>query len=225
VSAPASWIGLPSRLGLETEQWEQHAWQLLCDLRVACPGIVKGWDLTTYPQTVQVQLAIRENVNENLVTTPTEIPILTVPFQVVRSGGYLLTMPIAVGDECLVIFTDNNARAWWQNGGVQNQITRRRHSINDGFAILGIYSQPRNITNYSTTTAQLRTEDGESYIELTAGHAVNIVAPAGCNITGNVSVSGTVTAAGEVTGSSIELSQHKHLNVQPGSGESGLPTG
>jgi hypothetical protein len=212
------WIGLPSRIGGEAEQWKQHLWQALCNLRVACPGIIQGWDLTTHPQTVTVKLAIRENININLVPTPTEIPVITVPFQVVRSGGYLLTLPIAQGDECLVIFADNDWHAWWQNGGVQNQIKRRRHNLNDGFALLGVYSQPRNISNYSTTTAQLRTEDGSKYIELTTS---------GINIVGDVNVTGTITASGEVTGNSIELTQHVHQYV-PGSGtptNTATPTG
>ena len=58
--------------------------------------------------------------------------------------------------------------AWWQSGGVQNQIDCRRHDLSDGYCIPGPWSQPRTIPNYSTSSAQLRTESGSSYIELEA---------------------------------------------------------
>jgi hypothetical protein len=86
-----------------------------------------------------------------------------------RAGGYLLTLPIKPGDECLVVFADMCIDAWWQQGGVQNQVERRRHDLSDGFAILAPWSQPKRIANYSQNAAQLRNESGGAYIELKGG--------------------------------------------------------
>lgn len=109
--------------------------------------------------------------------------LVDVPVVFPRAGGYVLTMPIKPGDECLVIFGDNCMDAWWQSGGVQNQIDCRRHDLSDGYCIPGPWSQPRTIPNYSTSSAQLRTESGSSYIEL-AGNDINIVAAGNIKIKG-----------------------------------------
>jgi hypothetical protein len=153
------------------------------DLRVAAPAIVRSVDYKR--QTVTCQLAIRERLNDgqgNL--TWVDIPeLLDVPFMVYSGGGYCLTLPIKPGDDCLVIFGDSCMDAWWQSGGVQNQIERRRHDLSDGFAIVGFRSQPVVVSGYSNGSAQLRNEAGDAYIEI-AGSNINIKASGKITING-----------------------------------------
>jgi hypothetical protein len=85
-------------------------------------------------------------------------------------------MPIVKGDECLVVFGDMCIDAWWSLGGVQNQLERRRHDLSDGFAILGTFSQPNVITDYSTTSAQLRSLDGKTVIDV-KDNAITMTSP------------------------------------------------
>ncbi len=153
---------------------ENFAREREVDLRVACPGIIRSFDPTE--QTVTVQPAIREKRWKADGTEEwLEIPeLVDVPIVFPRAGGYVLTMPVEAGDECLVIFGDACMDAWWQSGGVQNQIDCRRHDLSDGFAIPGPWSQPRTIPGYSTNSAQLRNESGSAYVEL-AGDTINIV--------------------------------------------------
>lgn len=148
-------------------------------LRVAEPGIIEAFDATT--QTVTVQLAIRERVQnpDTLEYKWTAIPLLVdVPIMFPRAGGFVLTMPVQKGDECLVIFSDMCEDGWFQHGSVQNQAEIRRHDLSDGFCILGPWSQPNVIASYSTDSAQLRTEDGATYISLKSGeidlHATSV---------------------------------------------------
>ena len=151
------------------------------DLRVACPGIIKSVDFER--QTCEVQLAIRERMNHEGDLEDVEIPILPdVPFLVYSGGGYCVTLPIQPGDDCLVVFGDCCMDAWWQNGGVQNQIEKRRHDLSDGFAIVGFRSQPAVVEGYSSSTAQFRNKAGDAYIEID-GNNINI--KAGGNITIN----------------------------------------
>ncbi|WP_243447693.1 Gp138 family membrane-puncturing spike protein [Clostridium tetani] len=135
-------------------------------LRVACPGIIQSFNKEE--QTVTVQLAIRELISkEDLTQDWVNIPILLdVPIVIPRAGGYCLTMPIQEGDECLVLFGDMCIDAWFTYGGIQNQMEKRRHDLSDGFAILGVWSQPNRIENYSTNSCQLRNKKGTAYIEL-----------------------------------------------------------
>lgn len=146
------------------------------NLRVAIPGIIHEFDPTT--QTVSVQPALTENIlNPDLSTSSVGLPLLVdVPIVLPRAGGYVLTMPVQKGDECLVVFGDMCIDAWFSYGGVQNQLEKRRHDLSDGFAILGAWSQPRVVENYSTTSAQLRADDGSAYISLSK-QEIDIVAP------------------------------------------------
>ncbi len=141
------------------ENWQSN-------LRVAAPGIIESFDPKT--QTVTVQLAIREHIRkEDLSQEWVNLPLLLdVPIVIPRAGGFTLTMPIKKGDECLVIFSDMCIDAWFSLSGVQNQIEKRRHDLSDGFAVLGTWSQPNVIKNYSTDSAELRTTSGNTKISL-----------------------------------------------------------
>lgn len=135
-------------------------------IRVAIPGIITAFD--PEEQTVTVQPALREQIrnldgSQQWIKIP---PLLDVPIVLPRGGGFVITVPIKNGDECLVIFSDMCIDAWFSNGDVQNQIEKRRHDLSDAFAILGTWSQPNVISNYNTTSMQLRNESGTQGITI-----------------------------------------------------------
>jgi len=167
---------IAERSGSQDEFYRRMSENWAANLRVSIPGIVKSFDALT--QTVTVQPAIRERIVKALDGTIQHITLpelLDVPISFPRAGGFVLTMPISEGDECLVVFSDMCIDAWFSNGGIQNQIEKRRHDLSDAFAIMGCWSQPNKLTNYSTTSAQLRTEDGSTYINIKPGE-INLVA-------------------------------------------------
>lgn len=158
--------GISERADSEIEMHQRIGDKWGTDLRVAMPGIVQSFD--DVEQTVTVQPAIKERIVDQFgnITTVNLPLLLDVPIVFPRAGGFVLTMPVKQGDECLVIFADMCIDAWWSQGGVQVQAEKRRHDLSDGFAILGITSQPRRLAGYSTTSAQLRTEDGSQCIDI-----------------------------------------------------------
>ncbi|HBC94307.1 MAG TPA: hypothetical protein DCZ10_15770 [Pelotomaculum sp.] len=163
------------RIDREDEFYRRLSDKIKNDIRVAIPGIVQSFN--SAEQTVTVQPVLRERVREqNGDLSFVNLPLfLDVPIIFPRAGGFVLTMPVQPGDECLVIFGDMCIDAWWSNGGVQNQIEKRRHDLSDGFAILGVWSQPRRVSGYSSSSAQLRTEDGATRIDLRPGE-IDLVA-------------------------------------------------
>lgn len=183
-------------------------------LRVAIPGIVTSFN--PEKQTVSVKPAIREKlVDINGKSEWVEIPELQeVPLFTYRAGNYALTLPVAPGDECLVIFADMCIDAWWQSGGIQNQVERRRHDLSDAFAILGFTSQAKRLSGYATGTAQLRTIGGGTYIELTEG-AINIV--------GDVHITGHLTTTQNAVIEGISINSHQHSGIMPGGSNTGGP--
>ena len=208
----------------QSEQWKTALKQAVTDLRVSIPAIVQSVDYTKNPPVVAVQIAITEVVQTPEGPQNTAIwPIFNVPLVVFSMGGFSITFPPKEGDEGLLVFCDMCIDAWWQNGGVQNQIERRRHDLTDCGFIPGLRSQARPIPDWSQNSLQIRSDDGSTYVEIAAGQIVNIVAPGGINLKGNVNVTGTIVASEEITGNGIALSTHKHSGVQTGSGDTGPP--
>lgn len=192
-------------------------WQ--SDLWTALPGIVQGFDAVKQTVSVQPSLKMR-------VTSPTgvrswvQLPVLQdCPVHFPRGGNYTLTFPVAVGDECLVVFASRCIDSWWQLGGIQNVISVRMHDLSDGFAIVGFNSKPKVIPNISTTSTQLRDTTGDTVIDLNEGHitvtAVSTVvnsttsvinASGGAIINGATQINGALSVTGNITSSAGNIS-------------------
>lgn len=166
-------------------------------LWTSMPGIIQSFNAGAV--TVTVQLAIKGIVHAPDGSAQfVNMPLLVdVPVHFPRGGGCTLTFPVVKGDECLVVFAARCIDGWWQSGGVQAPIDPRIHDLSDGFAFVGFFSQATKIGGISTSTAQLRSNDGSTYVEVDpAGKVVNVVAPGGINLTTNGKI--TMTAGSEI---------------------------
>lgn len=217
-------LPLSSMMRSATEPLKRMVEEFGVRLRVAMPGIIKSFD--SAKQTVTVQLAIREKLS--IGGSPYEdvaIPIIEdVPVFMPRAGNFVLTMPITAGDECLVIFADNCIDAWWESGSLSNQLDRRRHDLSDGFALVGIWSQPNVVSNYSGDSAVLRNLNNDSSVEV-KDDTVNVVAPTVNIQSGTVNIEGSSNIT--INGNNLtdidgkNFLNHKHSGVQTGSGKTG----
>ena len=177
-------LSIQERLGLKTEPIEGAAWQWACMLRSATPGIVVSFD--PIKQTCVGQPVIQEVIlapapgssdsSQNIPTSVTIKPILDVPIVMTRVPGWSITLPITAGTECLLIFADSCIDGWWANGGISAQFDRRRHDLSDAMALFGPWSQPNVLSNYSTTSMQIRSDDQTVVIDLATGQ-ITIEAP------------------------------------------------
>lgn len=188
-------------------------------LRVAIPGIVT--EVNYSAQTVSVQPTIREKIEINGTYQWVELPILiNVPFFIYSGGGYCITLPVSPGDECLVIFADSCIDAWWQSGGVQNQVERRRHDLSDGMAIVGFRSQVHTALGYSSDSVQVRTEDGGTFIDLRPGQVTinaNVQINGNLSTSGNAQTGGNHTVTGTLKAGGINMNTHTHRGDSGGS--------
>jgi hypothetical protein len=173
-------LGISERVATPEETQRAAMDHLLAQLRVALPGIIASFDPQT--QTAVVQPAVRERVKIGGVERDVDLPLLPdVPVVFPRAGGFCLTLPVKPGDECLVVFADLCIDGWWAAGGAQNMAEKRRHDLSDAFAILGPWSQPRRVSGYSASGAQLRNDAGTVRVE---------VSNVGVSITGALTVNG-----------------------------------
>jgi phage baseplate assembly protein gpV len=217
------------------------SWQ--SNIFTALPGIYQAAGKGN--QTANVQPSVKAKIlgqdgNWSDMTLPM---CINCPVVYPGGGGFQMTFPLASGDEGLIVFAQRCIDSWWQSGGVQSQAEMRMHDISDGFFIPAMLSQSKApATAASTSTVQLRSADGATYIEVAAGNLVNVHASAGTTITGPVTITGNLTLggtisgtggapisgnlhmAGNVQGGSVVLNTHIHGGVQPGSGVTAGPT-
>lgn len=131
------------------------------------PGIIESVDMPKMICVVQPAIRgvhIKEKGEREFVNLPL---LVDVPIVYPQGGFGILTFPIKKGDECLVMFADRCIDAWWQNGGIQGQIEFRNHDLSDGFALVGVRSQPRVLDPPpDPENVQLRSEDGKTHVSM-----------------------------------------------------------
>lgn len=205
---------------------EQEAFRLAMDGRLssvwtAMPGIVSKVDLAK--MTCEVQPSIQGRIqNPDNTFQMVNLPLLVdCPIVFPGAGGFILTLPIAAGDEVLVVFGSRCIDSWWQSGGVGVPMEFRMHDLSDGFAIPGPRSQPNVVSAISSSNAQLRNEAGDIFLEISSA-GVKIKA-ATTTIEGNLNVTGDVTAVNvtgttQVTVGVIPLGTHRHSTATNPSG-------
>jgi len=138
---------------------------LLKDLHTSCPGIIKSYDPAT--QTATVQAAIKRVFVDD---GPVALPLcVDVPVYFPGGGGFVHTFPVKAGDECIMVFAERCIDNWWDRGGVQEPFEVRFHDLSDAFALVGVRSRPRFLTNVSTDASELRTEDGSTVLRVEDG--------------------------------------------------------
>jgi len=194
-------------------------------LWTALPGIVERFDAA------QMKVDVQPTIHGRVIGPDREASSIQMPKLVdcpvlwQGGGGVTLTYPIKPGDECLVIFSARCIDGWWSQGGIQDPPDIRMHNLSDGFALVGVRSLPRAF-EVSTTEAELRSDDGETFIRMDpAGQLVQVTAPGGIDLngvtidaSGNVHTSATITAEEDVVGGGKHLKTHTHPAGSPNTG-------
>lgn len=192
--------------------WQAKVW-------TALPVIVQSFD--PIKQTCVVLPATQARVQDRngtfkwvTINVISDCPVFTL-----GGGDFVVTFPIAPGDDGLMVIASRCIDGWWQSGGpnATQPPDLRMHDLSDGFVFVGPRSLPRALPGYSVNSAQLRSEDGLAYVELAGGHIINIVAPGGLNISANTIIAGTVTANGHRIDET-----HKHKDVTAGAANTGV---
>lgn len=138
------------------------------------------------------------------------------PFFALRAGEDSEWDPPSQGEQCLVLSPSGNPAT--------------------GFVLVGLYCDQFPAPDTSLTRRRRRYRDGATVDYDTASHTLsatlpdggklNVTAPGGVSIVGDVDIDGLVTVTKDVVAgeASISLVHHKTSEVMPGSGTSGEPT-
>lgn len=217
-------IKLPERFDDPEAVYRTAVASALAAVWTALPGIIESYDPTHQTATVQPAVQGQVTAPDGTVTL-LSLPVITdVPVQFPAGGGFSLTFPVVKGDECLIVFASRGIDAWHALGGVQQPTAARKHNLSDAFAIVGVRSNPRVLSPAPSTTAvQLRNDAGTALVEIQPSGHIRAIAPAGFEVTGNMTVSGTITTPADVIAGTVSLKTHIHSGVQTGGGTSGMP--
>lgn len=143
-------------------------------------------------------------------------PLLDVPVIFPKGGGFCFTFPLKEGDEGLILFAERCIDGWWQTGQAKEPLDLRLHDYSDAMFIPGVSSLPNVITPFFKEGLSMQTLSGDIFIRLTKE---NILIKGDIYHQGNITSTGIVQAAQDVTTTAVSLNNHIHP------GDSGGTTG
>lgn len=142
--------------------------------------------------------------------------VIDVPFQCYKGGNFAITVPVKAGDECLLIFTDVDFSAWFQNGGFNYAEHSFIHSYSNAMAIIGFSSEVKAIKDYSSSAVEIRynpdnVQEGVVYPKISmSSTAITLQAPT-INISGtNVNITGETNVGSPTTIDGYVFTEHIH---------------
>lgn len=212
--------------GVQEDAISAHIDSALKDLHTATIGRIVSFDEAKQTATVQPVIQ-RIWVNAGVQNLPL---LVDCPVEFPAGGGFVLTFPLKPGDEGIVTFTERCLDNWHVNGQLAPPAEYRMHDLSDGVIRVGLRNQTRTIQNFNTEAVELRNDDGSVVISLgtdgsitqTTGAASTVLtsdgrytvnAPGGIFMNGPQINSGTLDAAGAITGGGVGLGSHTHPMV------------
>lgn len=159
---------------LAHEGWQSDIWTAL-----PCVVVSVNWEaMSLVCQPVIQGRMLDSQDNLTFVNLPT---LLDVPICFPSCAGFAVTMPLAAGDEVLVIFSSRCIDSWWYAGWSQAKpclpSDYRMHDLSDGFAIPGPKSIPNVFPSISSTDLQIRNSLGTTYLSIGADGKIGFINP------------------------------------------------
>ena len=178
------------------------------DINTSYPARIVSFDAIT--QTATVKLVIERffsDLDNKYVVIPTE-ELVDVPCHFPRGGGYSITMPVKVGDECLVFFAQRGIDHWLYEGkeetggllGRPSPQHKRRYDRSNALALIGfsagILESISTIADFNIDAIEIRNADRTQRISLDiTSKDISIVTDTNLNATLGGDLTATCTNA------------------------------
>ena len=107
-------------------------------------GTIRGYDASSC--TAKVTINFQTQLNDTNATIKDYPLLVDCPVFFLTGGSSYISMPIEIGDTCIVLFNDRDIDNWWYNGSIGVPNSGRVHSLADGMVLVGIRSQANKIT-------------------------------------------------------------------------------
>ncbi len=166
-------------------------------------GVIASYDPTTQLANINLSMKQIKDIAEDGTRTYQEYPLLMeCPVVTLFGGADFLSMPVATGDTCIVLFNDREIDQWLYLGHGQAPVTLRMHDISDAFALVGIRSLTNSIAGVLAAGIRLSHGGGSSQMDLT-DDLITTVAERFLH-SGDLMVSGNVVAGGNMTAATVK---------------------
>lgn len=171
---PTPFSTLPAEPGLADvlSAWKKD---LLLSFNCHALGTVRGVGNLTSQQTVNATINYQKsflvpapNATGQYVEKLVPYPLMVdCPAIFLGGGPGALTFPVAVGDECLVLFNDRDINNWFAGQNTVAPLTGRLHSFSDGIILVGLRSLANALAGYDATRPSLRgNKAGTTYLSV-----------------------------------------------------------
>lgn len=128
---------------------QRHKTNIFQTLNCCKVGTIQSFDAVKRRASVQIifsrVLAVPDQSGKQVQDYPI---LLECPVYTLQGGGAYLSLPIAKGDEALVLFSDSDLDAWLDTGSAAPLVpySARRHDLSDGIVLVGLNSIPRPLS-------------------------------------------------------------------------------
>lgn len=187
----------------------------MADVHTALPAKVLSYDAAAQTVDVRPQISryiFDEDTDER---TAEALPdLFGIPVAFPRGGGFHVTFPLAADDYVLVICSEEPTIAWRDKAREITPGLFDRHGLNGAFALPCGYPDKEKLSSApSGTDLELASDNGNSILRMDSSGTITV--------TGDLVVSGEVTAGNAVPATSVSLTTHTHPS---GTGPTGAPT-
>lgn len=185
--------------------------QALADVHTATIARVTAVNATT----INCRPVINRAVNGESIQLPEfiEVPPITL-----QGGGSYTAYPIAVGDYCILFFTERCFDRWYGGADFQPPAELRMHDYSDGIALVGVNPLASAIPIPTTIKTM-----GDVVHDGDYTHTGNMTITGDLTVTGTLTVNGDISATGDIVAGTVSLLMHTHSGVTPGTGNTGVP--
>lgn len=153
---------------------------------INCIKIGKIQSFNVSRKTAEVQILFKRVVPDAASATGISIksyPVLVdCPVFTLQGGGAAIQPPIAAGDQCILLFSDRNIDAWFQNGNESAPFDARAHDLSDGIAMVGINALTSTLASYATDElkityggAKIGEKNGKITIQNTGSNMITLI--------------------------------------------------
>ena len=138
--------------------------ELMKGVHTMLPGVIESFDAVT--QTAKINLATAQETSAGEKVSFS--PLINVPVQFFRWGGFSITAPVKEGDECAVFFSERSMDKFLDEGGIDKiPYDTRFFDLSDAYAVTGLTSSGRAVENFDTSNLVIKSDNGNTVFTLT----------------------------------------------------------
>lgn len=164
---------MPTEITLE-EVMQEVLDSRLSDVHTALPGRVERYDATKQVADVRPMVRAAAEAPDGSVVTRSFPVLVSVPVAFLSGGGFFLSLPLAVGDTGLLIFSELPFDRWRATGQESHPADVRRHHVTSAIFMPCVRPAAAALTEPNIATDAVFGKTGSAVIHLKPSGEVHL---------------------------------------------------